>query len=402
MAVTKTTITQIALGDDVLPATANQPHLDLEANIDDLISEVNGLGSGGIGIGFGYNSGTTTGLNFGYDSGIYENRTAITVIAASTILLTLSTTNYVEINTSSGTIVTNTSGYTITNIPLWIVTTDATDVTGQTDNRAPFALRNTLGIADAGTSTALSITSAGDINLEGGSLFIKERATKESPAITTYGQLWVKTATPNELWFTNDADVDFQLGVAPVSASTTTEGISFTASDTHYQEGAASTAARVVTLGNLHGNSILGYRKYCTTDTVVNTSTALTNITGMSIPAESGADYAIEVVLIIDQTSSVAGIKAQIFSNVTSDIAGLWSVDVGAVSETTVIDASQGIMTTTTTSIGVTVLRFKGILTAGGGDHTIDLRFAQNSSVAADLTVRVGSWVELTQMSSPV
>jgi len=59
-------------------------------------------------------------------------------------------------------------------------------------------------------------------------------------------------------------------------------------------------------------------------------------------------------------------------------------------------------MTTTTPSIGVTVLRFKGILTAGGGDHTIDLRFAQNSSVAADLTVRVGSWVELTQMSSPV
>ena len=34
----------------------------------------------------------------------------------------------------------------------------------------------------------------------------------QSTNFGTYGQLWVKTAVPNELWFTDDAGNDFQLG----------------------------------------------------------------------------------------------------------------------------------------------------------------------------------------------
>ena len=44
----------------------------------------------------------------------------------------------------------------------------------------------------------------------GGIFSIKEQASADAPT-AAYGQIWVKTATPNELWFTNDAAADFRL-----------------------------------------------------------------------------------------------------------------------------------------------------------------------------------------------
>lgn len=46
----------------------------------------------------------------------------------------------------------------------------------------------------------------------GGSLMIQEKASAVADS-AGYGQLWVKTATPNQLWFTDDAGTDTQLGV---------------------------------------------------------------------------------------------------------------------------------------------------------------------------------------------
>ena len=45
-----------------------------------------------------------------------------------------------------------------------------------------------------------------------GSAKLKEQASADAD-VEAYGQLWVKTATPNELWFTDDAGTDVQLGV---------------------------------------------------------------------------------------------------------------------------------------------------------------------------------------------
>jgi hypothetical protein len=54
-----------------------------------------------------------------------------------------------------------------------------------------------------------------------GVAFFTEQAAAEAD-VAGKGQLWVKTATPNELWFTDDAGTDFQLGVAAtVTASST-------------------------------------------------------------------------------------------------------------------------------------------------------------------------------------
>jgi hypothetical protein len=44
-----------------------------------------------------------------------------------------------------------------------------------------------------------------------GAIALSEQASSQASAATHggYGQLWVKTATPNELWFTDDAGNDF-------------------------------------------------------------------------------------------------------------------------------------------------------------------------------------------------
>lgn len=50
-----------------------------------------------------------------------------------------------------------------------------------------------------------------------GTQFIKEQAAAAAD-ITAYGQIWIKTATPNELWFTDDAGTDVQLGTGSANA----------------------------------------------------------------------------------------------------------------------------------------------------------------------------------------
>ena len=42
---------------------------------------------------------------------------------------------------------------------------------------------------------------------EGGGIMIKEQSDADTD-ITAYGQLWVKTATPNNLMFTDDTGFD--------------------------------------------------------------------------------------------------------------------------------------------------------------------------------------------------
>jgi hypothetical protein len=53
-------------------------------------------------------------------------------------------------------------------------------------------------------------TFAGKIQGENGSVSLKEKAAAGANT-TAYGQVWVKTATPNELYFTTDAGDDIQL-----------------------------------------------------------------------------------------------------------------------------------------------------------------------------------------------
>lgn len=59
--------------------------------------------------------------------------------------------------------------------------------------------------------------------VDDGSIFIKEKAAAAAD-VASYGQLWVKNNTPNELWFTDDAGTDVQLGIAGASGNPLTVG----------------------------------------------------------------------------------------------------------------------------------------------------------------------------------
>jgi len=54
-------------------------------------------------------------------------------------------------------------------------------------------------------------TMAGALTINPGTLFIQEQADADAD-VAGKGQIWVNTATPNELWFTDDAGTDVQLG----------------------------------------------------------------------------------------------------------------------------------------------------------------------------------------------
>lgn len=153
---TKTAITSILLGDSVEPSIANTPHDDLETNIDNLIAY---LKSSTVGS-FEYDSVASSGLTFEFDSGTFNNKNASTLISAGNRSLGATTTNYVEINTSTSLVTHNTSAFTTANIPLWEVTTDVSSITGVTDRRTSFGIYNTLGIVDTATGSVLSLTNA--------------------------------------------------------------------------------------------------------------------------------------------------------------------------------------------------------------------------------------------------
>ena len=79
--IVKTPITQITTGNQVAPAVANQPHLDLEANIDDILAYV----STGTKARLNYDDVTSSGLNFAYTSGYYSDGITQTSIPASSL-----------------------------------------------------------------------------------------------------------------------------------------------------------------------------------------------------------------------------------------------------------------------------------------------------------------------------
>ena len=92
---------------------------------------------------FGFDSSGTAGLNLKLMGGTLLNNStgALAVIAAPTVALTASATNYVE-STVAGVVSRNTVGFTTGRIRIGIAETGATTITAWTDSRAfAFALQ---------------------------------------------------------------------------------------------------------------------------------------------------------------------------------------------------------------------------------------------------------------------
>lgn len=136
---TKQAITQLGNGDPVNPANANQPHLDLETNIDNILAylETN-VGE------FEHDPATTSGTTFGYKGGSVRYNNTTKIISSGTRALNSSTTSYIEVNPVTGNISHNTTGFSIGSIPLWEVTTDTTTITSIIDKRTILSHTNSF------------------------------------------------------------------------------------------------------------------------------------------------------------------------------------------------------------------------------------------------------------------
>ena len=85
-----------------------------------------------------------------------------------------------------------------------------------TANATPVATTPTQFMAILSGQAAAAFDWGGQDLLNAGVMFLTEQASAEAD-VAGKGQIWVKTATPNTLWFTDDAGTDFQLGVGAIS-----------------------------------------------------------------------------------------------------------------------------------------------------------------------------------------
>ena len=91
---------------------------------------------------FAENTLTTTGLTWGYLGGIVNNNGTPVTVAAGTIALTASATNYVSV-TPAGTVVKSTTGWTAGAFPIRTLVTGASAITTDTDSRGFFFITTT-------------------------------------------------------------------------------------------------------------------------------------------------------------------------------------------------------------------------------------------------------------------
>jgi hypothetical protein len=107
----------------------------------------------------------------------------------------------------------------------------------------------------AAIADTMRLDAKGNLTLStGSSIFLKEKADADAD-VAGYGQIWVNTATPNELWWTNDAGTDAQLGAGGGAAAART-GFSTIFEDIHGVLVRASGTGAAVALGPDAGTRI--------------------------------------------------------------------------------------------------------------------------------------------------
>lgn len=110
--------------------------------------------------------------------------------------------------------------FTVTNSALHQNNVGRTTLNGASGTSIVFSI-NDVTVATMASSTAAFLGEVGlggiaatnsVVNVEG-SISLAEQAAADADT-AAFGQVWVKNTTPNELWFTDDAGTDVQLGLA--------------------------------------------------------------------------------------------------------------------------------------------------------------------------------------------
>jgi hypothetical protein len=193
---------------DCLDSAAQAKTFTSLANrLEDIESQLGVLGSM-----YAQDTGTTTGLTFGYQAGTVRNDNVIATTAAGTTALAANDVNFVEVNPTTGVVTDNVVGFTSSRIPLFEVTTNASAITLVTDRRTWASLgggggggghaQNTDTGTDSSTFTLNALEAGAPTN--NGSL-VNERGT--SPNVE------VRYNEATDVWeFTNDGSIYQPLG----------------------------------------------------------------------------------------------------------------------------------------------------------------------------------------------
>jgi hypothetical protein len=142
-------------------------------------------------------TGSHSGLNFGYKAGVVRNDNVVADTAASTIACTDAVANYIEVNPTTGVVTKNTSGFTSLLIPLFIVTPSTTVAGGTVTDRRTWA---SLGGGGGGgghtqnTDTGTSSTSFILNNTEAGTPSANCQLTVERGTSANVGIRWNESA----------------------------------------------------------------------------------------------------------------------------------------------------------------------------------------------------------------
>ena len=155
-------------GDDYNDALSStvlaQDFTSIAARFENIENQVGVLGSF-----YAQDTGTTTGLTFGYQAGRVRNDNVVADTSAGTVAMTDNDVNYVEVHPTTGVVSSNLVGFTTLYVPLFEVTTSGAAITLVTDKRTWASLAGAGGgghtqNTDTGTSSTsfvLNNTEAG-------------------------------------------------------------------------------------------------------------------------------------------------------------------------------------------------------------------------------------------------
>lgn len=99
---------------------------------------------------------TTTGLTFGYKAGRFHNGKTLVTVAAGTILLSASSTNYVEVD-RAGTVYKTTVGFTSGRMPLYTIVTGLSSITTVASSKALMTLLGLQSVDGTMLSAAAAV-----------------------------------------------------------------------------------------------------------------------------------------------------------------------------------------------------------------------------------------------------
>ena len=155
-----------------------QPEVVVNADLNILDSM-----SGALLVAFGNEPATTTGLTYGYYGATLYRSGAPVTIAAGTIGMTASATNYVQ-RTVQGVVSVNTTGYLTGNIPMATVVTGSTAITTITDTRPAGYDLTGRAVVEIGAPTGLALTTA----TTGGTIAASTDCTYRISAVYPWGE----------------------------------------------------------------------------------------------------------------------------------------------------------------------------------------------------------------------